>query len=72
MPLTEEELLIQKMDVIDQMPDEELATPEGIDKLLGWLYTMYHLPGATEQEQKEWLYHMRGLYSLKSRLLSSS
>ncbi len=71
MPLTEEELLIQKMDVIDQMPDEELATPEGIDKLLDWLYTMYHLPGATEQEQQEWLYHMRGLYSLKSSLSSS-
>lgn len=68
MPLTEEELLIQKMDVIDQMPDEELATPEGIDKLLDWLYTMYHLPSATEQEQQEWLYHMRGLYSLKTRL----
>lgn len=68
MPLTEEELLMHKTDAIDQMSDDELATPEGIDKLLDWLYSMYHLPTATEQEQKEWLHLMRGLYSLKTRL----
>lgn len=59
---------MHKTDAIDQMSDDELATPEGIDKLLDWLYSMYHLPTATEQEQKEWLHLMRGLYSLKTRL----
>lgn len=66
--LTEEELLIQLTAKMTKMSKDQLETPEGIDKLLDLLYTLYHLPDATEQEQKEWLHLMRGLYSLKTRL----
>lgn len=51
-----------------KMSKDQLETPEGIDKLLDLLYTLYHLPDATEQEQKEWLHLMKGLYLLKTRL----
>lgn len=66
--LTEGEFLIKKMQEVDKLSKDDMETPEGIDRILDWLYSLYHLPDATEQEKKETLHHMRGLYSLKSRL----
>lgn len=68
MPLTEEELLLKKITVADAIPYDQLADTSSLEVLLDWLYTMYHLPSATDEEKEQWLKDMQRLYSLiKSR-----
>jgi hypothetical protein len=68
--LTEEELVRQRSNAVKPFLWDEEPTPQSLEAMLNWFYTMYHLPSATRKDKKQWLYHMRELYSLKSRLPS--
>lgn len=66
--LTEEELVRRKSKAVEVFLDDKAPALPSIKAMLDWLYTMYHLPSATRKDKKKWLYHMRGLYLLKTRL----